>query len=117
MEQRYYWGDMLAELRRVRHSLEDDIKKKLSCKKPGFEAGIWIEQLTIAPRKLPATAPGGNLALPPSAEGGAQTGGAPNSANTITLVCRAMNLSSVDSAANTEIAYCGSQSAPRGPIF
>jgi type IV pilus assembly protein PilM len=117
MEQRYYWGDMLAELRRVLIRSEDDIKKKLSVQKAGVEAGIWIEQLTIGAAQTPATGPGGNLALPPSAEGGAQTGGAPNSANTITLVCRAMNLSSVDSAANTEIAYAVLKALQEDPFF
>ena len=49
MEQRYYWGDVLQELRAALIRSEDDIKKKLSAQRPGVEAGIWIETLTTAP--------------------------------------------------------------------
>ncbi len=45
MQQRYYWGDFLAEMRRALIRSEDDIKKKMSAQKPGTEAGIWIEQM------------------------------------------------------------------------
>src|SRR5882724_7994912 len=41
MEGRYYWGDVLSELRRVLIQSEDATKKKLSAQKPGIEAGIW----------------------------------------------------------------------------
>ena len=59
MEKRYYWGDVLAELRRVLIRSEDDIKKKLSAQRAGVEAGIWIEQLTIGAAQTPATGRGG----------------------------------------------------------
>ena len=44
MEERYYWGDVLAEMRRVLIRSEDDIKQKLSAQRPGVEAGIWIDR-------------------------------------------------------------------------
>jgi hypothetical protein len=63
MEERYYWGDVLAELRRVLIRSEDDIKKKLSAQRPGVEAGIWIEQMTtMANLQNPATGAGPNPA-------------------------------------------------------
>ena len=65
MEERYYWGDVLAELRRVLIRAEDDIKKKLSAQKPGVEAGIWIEQMTtMANLQNPAGA--GPISPPPA---------------------------------------------------
>jgi type IV pilus assembly protein PilM len=112
MEQRYYWGDVLKELRRVLIRSEDDVKKTLSAKKSGVEAGIWIEQLTFGAAQNPAAGPAAN-----PGEGGAASAAAPNSANTITLVCRAVNLSSVDSAASTEIAYAVLKALQEDPFF
>ena len=48
-KQRYYWGDVLRQMRGALIRSEDDIKKKLSAQRPGVEAGIWIEQITTAP--------------------------------------------------------------------
>ena len=39
MEERYYWGDVLAELRRVLIRSEDDIKKKLSAQRARRRSG------------------------------------------------------------------------------
>ena len=49
MNDRYYWGDVLAELRRVLIRAENDTQKELSAQKPGVQAGIWIEQMITAP--------------------------------------------------------------------
>jgi Tfp pilus assembly protein PilN len=129
MEQRYYWGDVLAELRRVLIRSEDDVKKTLSAKKPGVEAGIWIEQLTFGVVQTSTASPGANPAArvdprvaamsanPAPGEGGAAADAASNPANTITLICRAVNLSGVDSAANTEIAYTVLKSLQEDPFF
>ena len=119
MEDRYYWGDTLEELRSALIRSEDDIKKKLSAQKPGVEAGIWIEQLstdsslaaasggtTYAP---PMGAPGGGhagrmpAAVAPAADASGTAEAAPGSV--ISLVCRAVDLTSVDPSANSEIAY------------
>src|ERR1039457_67246 len=43
LQQRYYWGDFLADMRSALIRSETDIKKKLSAQKPGVEVGIWIE--------------------------------------------------------------------------
>ena len=101
-------------------------RKTLSAKKPGVEAGVWIEQLTFGAVQTATASPG---AIPPpvdpdaavapirAGEGGAAADAASNPASTITLVCRAVNLSSVDSAANTDIAYAVLKALPRGPAF
>jgi len=111
LQQRYYWGDVLAELRRVLIRAEDDSKKKLSAQRPGVETGIWIEQLTVGPAS--AAAPGAN---PPP--GGSPTPpGAPGDNGTLTLVCRAVNLSGVDPSANTDIAYAVLNQLQSDPLF
>jgi hypothetical protein len=46
MQQRFYWGDFMSDMRRALIRAEDGIKKKLSAQKPSIEAGIWIEQMT-----------------------------------------------------------------------
>ncbi len=97
MESRYYWGDVLTELRGALIRSEGDIKKKLSVQKPGVEAGIWIEQFSSDPSLITAT-PGNQ-----SAQGAAPTDAPAGSV--LTLVCRAVNLTSVDPSANSEIAY------------
>ncbi len=100
MEARYYWGDVLTELRGAMIRSEDDIKKKLSAQKPGVEAGIWIEQFSSDPTLI-TSVPG----APPSQS---QNGTAPADApagSVLTLTCRAVNLSSIDPSANSEIAY------------
>ena len=124
MEQRYYWGDVLAELRRVLIRSEDDIKKKLSAQRPGVEAGIWIEQLIIGGAPVPVNGPGGSPPPPPpppdSGESDASHGAASaaaGSAATITLVCRAVNLSNIDPSANTDIAYAVFNALQADPLI
>jgi hypothetical protein len=117
---------VLTELRGALIRSEDDTKKKLSAQKPGVEAGIWIEQLSTdsslgaasgAPAYAPPMrAPGGGY----GGYGGGMPGGMPAAAapaadasgaaavapgSVISLVCRAVNLTSVDPSANSEIAY------------
>jgi type IV pilus assembly protein PilM len=128
MEQRYYWGDILQEMRGALIRSESDIKKKLSAQRPGVEAGVWIETLTTAPSLGGATAPqnspdpypqnGPNPylrmrgypqpALSPQSPPPDQTAadaGAVGSTNVVALVCRAVNLTGVDPSANSEIAF------------
>ena len=101
MEQRYYWGDVLAEMRRVLIRSEDDIKKKLSAQKPGVEAGIWIEQLTAlsnpgATAMSPVNNGYGAPATPqPATDASANT-------NIIALVCRSVDLSKVSGDASAQ---------------
>ena len=50
MEARYYWGDIVVELRRALIRSEEEVRKKYSAQKPGLEAGIWIEQMRMGKR-------------------------------------------------------------------
>ena len=116
MEDRYYWGDVLSQLRQALINAENDIKENLSKQKPNVEAGVWIEQMTTLGN--PA-APGGPDNAVPSPEPLPAPGvpGTPGSINTITLTCRAVNLSNVDPSANSEIAFAVWDEIKKCPIF
>jgi type IV pilus assembly protein PilM len=129
MEQRYYWGDVLAQMRGALIRSEADIKKKLSVQRPGIEAGVWIEQFTSDPnlgnavvqqitdpyRQNPYPQPypqpypeRGPQPYPPQPgpeQGVPASPGTGTTNGVITLVCRAVNLTSVDPSANSEIAF------------
>ncbi len=125
MNDRYYWGNVLADLRQVLMRAESDVQKKLSAERQGVQAGIWIEQLTSMAATEPANAPG----RPPSEFNGspAPEFGIANTANTasaqtnqvgtVNLVCRAVSLSSVDPAANSDIAYTIESELQTSPYF
>jgi type IV pilus assembly protein PilM len=109
MEDQYYWGDVLTQLRGALIRSEEDVKKKLSAQKPGVEAGIWIEQLS-SDSSLGALSSGNNFApgrTPGMSSQATDASGAatPADGSVISLVCRAVNLTSVDPSANSEIAY------------
>ena len=133
MGERYYWGDVLSQLRGALISSEDEVKKKLSAQKPGVEAGIWIEQMmtlsgvgqvSTTPVRTaaynPYAQPGGNysrVAQPVTDAAAATPTAAPDPGATITLTCRAVDLTSVDSAADGEIAYAVENQLKACPIF
>ena len=107
-------GDVLAELRQVLIRAENDVQKKMSAQRAGVQAGIWIEQLiTMTPTgSVPNAGAGptangfnggmpGNPVNPMASPAQTQT----NQSGAITLICRAVSLSKVDSAANSDIAY------------
>jgi type IV pilus assembly protein PilM len=103
MEDRYFWGDVLADTRSALIRAENGMEKKLSAQKPDVQAGVWIQQMTTMGG---ASLPGANM------DGGAGAGGGgggtfatTQTTNTITLVCRAVSLTSVDPSANGDIAY------------
>jgi type IV pilus assembly protein PilM len=110
MEARYYWGDVLSEMRRVLIQSEDDMKKKLSTPKNTVETGIWIDQLT---------------ALVP--QGGSESGQNPTASptgtdaagNIITVVCRAVDTTKVsgDASANNETAFDVESQLKASPMF
>jgi type IV pilus assembly protein PilM len=134
MGERYYWGDVLSQLRGALISSEDEVKKKLSAQKPGVEAGIWIEQMmtlsgvvgqvNTAPVRNanynPYAQPGGNysrVTQPVNDAAAVTPAAAPDPGATITLTCRAVDLTSVDSAADGEIAYAVENQLKACPIF
>jgi type IV pilus assembly protein PilM len=114
MKNRYYWGDTLAELRRVLIASEDDIRKKLSAQKPGVEVGIWIEQMTTIANSQNAV-PNGENNPPPAPN----PNGTTDQSGVINLVCRAVDVSafSGDSAAGPETAYAVEAEFKGSPMF
>jgi type IV pilus assembly protein PilM len=99
MQDRYYWGDVLADTRLALIRAENDVQKKLSAEKPGVQAGIWIQQMT--------TMGGATLAVqqPQGGPGAPGSFGTTQTTNTITLLCRAVSMQNVDPSANSDIAY------------
>jgi type IV pilus assembly protein PilM len=117
MNDRYYWGDLLAELRRVLIRSEEGVQKKLSAQRTGVQAGIWIEQMTTMNSMGSAlNAAGGppryNNGMPGN-EAQTQT----NQTGAMTLICRAVSLSKVDPAANSSIAYTLENELQASPYF
>jgi len=126
MQDRFYWGDVLTQLRGALIRSEEATRKKLSAQKPGVESGIWIEQLSSdaslgsASAPTPYAPPSGGLGGVYSRMPGGMPGGMPQPAapvpdaagaasaapgSVVSLVCRAVDLTSVDPSANSEIAY------------
>ncbi len=137
MEARYYWADVLSDLRRVLIQSEDDMKKKLSTPKNTVETGIWIEQfITLSGVSGVGSSPiqAGNDAdaarTAAMAAYNAATRGAaqqqttavvttPDQTNSITLVCRAMDQTKVsgDASANSETAFEVESQLKASPLF
>jgi len=115
MEERYYWGDVLAELRRALIRAEDDVKKKYVVQKPRVAAGIWIEQLMTTANQANLGAGSVSPSNPSGSRSTPEASGA--QARTITLICRAVDLSGVDSAANNEIVYAVERELKSSPMF
>jgi len=63
LQQRYYWGDFLADLRRALIRSEADIQKKLAAQKPNVDVGIWVEQMVTDPA-LAGVAASANAGMP-----------------------------------------------------
>ena len=109
--------------------------------KPGVDTGIWVEQMISTPTlgsagpvvgvQMPGMSPempGRNPALqaygeagaptapvPPAGDAAAAVGQAANT-NIITLVCRAISLTSVDPSANRDIAYAVENEIKASPL-
>ena len=133
MQQRFYWADFMADMRRAMIRSEDSIKKKLAAQRPGIEVGIWIEKMTFAtgiggvadgatpgiPMQMPGMPmenpamrarmmPGEGLPQPiPVATDPAATGVAAAVTNIVTFTCRGVDLSKLsgDASANSQIAF------------
>ncbi|HEY1786657.1 MAG TPA: type IV pilus assembly protein PilM [Verrucomicrobiae bacterium] len=97
MQNRYYWGDMLSQMRSAFIRAEGDVRKKLSTQSPNVQSGIWIEQMT--------TMGAANNSQQSGMNNGAQGVGSTQAGATMLLVCRAVSLNNVDPSANSDIAY------------
>ena len=132
LNQRYYWGDVCVELRRVLMVSEEDVRKKLAVQKPNVDVGIWIESMITDPNLGNASAGGGGGPSPmftPGTGRGGRMGGMPMqqvapppdasaaAGSTIQLVCRSVNLTSVDPSANTAIAFEVQSQLQSSPMF
>jgi type IV pilus assembly protein PilM len=112
MEARYYWGDIVVELRRALIRSEEEIRKKYSAQKAGMEAGIWIEQMRMGNAMAPASA------MPAAGGDTAAAQPAPAQSGAITLICRAVDLTQMDPTAdNTEIVYAVVNGIKASPVF
>ncbi|HEY9175684.1 MAG TPA: type IV pilus assembly protein PilM [Verrucomicrobiae bacterium] len=62
MEQRYFWADVMKELRRVFITVEDNTRRRI-----GADVGVWAEQFITAGRRSDASAlPEGGIAPGPA---------------------------------------------------
>jgi len=144
---RYYWADVLSELRRVLIRAEDAMKTKLHT-----DAGVWIELFTTAApapegeptaESAPAAAPVGGvstaeqeafrrrygLAMPGAAAraetpqtaetsgGPKRSKGATNEISTIAVTFRAVSLNAVSPGANQATAYAVVSELQSSPMF
>ena len=68
MDDRYYWVDVLSELRQALLRAEQETQRKLHT-----DAGVWIEQLTTTPPRADGDQSGAPGAVPaPAGDGGAR---------------------------------------------
>ena len=127
VEDRYYWANVLSQLRQILLEVEASQEAALKAK-----TGIWIEKLIpITPAgavfastgysppvvsalggggATPAPGPRGGGRLPRPPAGAQATPGQPgaavgNEVSGMTLTCRSVNMSSVGAAANSGIAF------------
>ncbi|MGA3266620.1 MAG: type IV pilus assembly protein PilM [Verrucomicrobiota bacterium] len=121
MQERYYWGDLLAGLRAALMRAESDVGKRYST-----PAGIWVEQMNTMGNVSAAATPTpffNNFGMrPPPGVGGGNAGRpAPqaenNANNSIVLTCRAVDLSSADSAANNHVVDAVVNALKAAPVF
>ncbi|HEV2453858.1 MAG TPA: type IV pilus assembly protein PilM [Verrucomicrobiae bacterium] len=101
MQNRYYWGDLLSEMRTAFIRAEGDVQKKLSTEKPDVQVGIWIEQMTTMGAAANASGQQQPVVGSPETSGVAST----QAGASMILVCRAVSLQTVDASANSDIAY------------
>jgi len=102
MQDRYYWGDLLSQMRAAFIRAENDVQKKLSTEKPDVQVGIWIEQMTT----MGVGGVANNSPQPPNQNNMSAGGvGSIQAGATMLLVCRAVSLQNVDASANSSIAY------------
>ncbi len=111
LAERYYWGDVLAELRHALIRAEGDIGKKYGTPNSKVAAGVWVEQMTTSAN--PGYPDAGGMSF----NNGTTPGVSNEPTNAITLICRAVDLSGVDSSADNEIVYAVERELKASPGF
>ena len=115
IQDRFYWVDVMSELRSVLTRTEAATKKKL-----GMDAGVWIEQMTaMTPSVAPASGavptvsqPGQAPAAPAPGAGVVESTNAPP----INLTVRAISLGQISPSANIDIAYALESELKASPL-
>ena len=105
----------MAEMRQALIRSEGDVRKKLMAQNPAIQAGIWIDQMTTSSTLAGNTA-GSGPSNPPREPVVTPVQGGTGETNVITLVCRAVNLTSVDTSANSAIAYAVENEIKASPL-
>jgi type IV pilus assembly protein PilM len=134
MQQRFYWGDFMGEMRKAMIRSEDGVKKKLSAQKPNIEAGIWIEQMISSggmaggavvppamgndPSMMPRPMPVEGAPTPPPPLATDASGQPSATTNIVTLICRAVDLAKngADASANIDMAHAVETEIKNSPM-
>jgi hypothetical protein len=64
MQDRYYWGDFISEIRKSLMRAETTLQKKLSAQRSGVDVGIWVEQMISDPSLGVSGSVAGMAAMP-----------------------------------------------------
>jgi type IV pilus assembly protein PilM len=97
MEDRFFWADVLQELRQTLARVEDESRQKL-----GVDTGVWIEKLQSLPELSGVTETAGNQSstgMPGTSSGQSMPGaadGPQKEVSTVRLTCRAVDVSQKD---------------------
>ena len=116
IQDRFYWVDVMSELRNVLIRTEAATKKKL-----GADAGVWIEQM-MAMTPSGASTPGAAPTVPQPGQPASGTA-APGTMGTestnappISLTIRAISLGQISPSANIDIAYALENELKASPL-
>jgi type IV pilus assembly protein PilM len=128
IDARYYWGDVISEIRAALIRAEDASKQKLSAQRPGVEVGIWIESFGLDATVTSVSDQmmgggrgrhGGQMPYTPQTqvvtENTVEQGALPP--GQYRMVCRAIDLTAVDQAANVEIANAFETELKKSALF
>jgi hypothetical protein len=133
LQDRYYWGDFMAEMRLAVIRAELSMQKKVSPQHPGAATGIWIEQMITDPtlgggaaQAMQAMQPTQPMPTPPmptpdnaQPNPAANPGAGPVTNNVIQLTCRAVSLKSVNpntDTPDTQVAYAVETEIKSSPL-
>jgi len=141
LQDRFYWQQVFSELRRIMMASEANAKQKW-----GKEAGVWVERLnseqeveqvanqeegTASPvykmdlammkryglLRPGATGPAGAEGGDAGADGAAKSKEKKDEEGTVKVTCRAVNLTSKNPAANSDLAFSLEKELKSSPLF
>ena len=138
LESRYFWPEILMELRRVLDATEGKAKQKIN-----HDVGLWIESFSpVVPGSMMSGAPPAPVAggyerggyVAPGEEGGKGGGyvapgetpagqppqaapGSENEISVISILCRGVDLENISPTANSDLAYALKSELETSPYF